>query len=92
MQAAGIARVWRASGGAAGDLQSSIFGRDGGRSAPLAERARMMADIAQVLICAADAVADGGKGVRFPVSAGGEASTGFVVRHGGKAYGLNCCA
>ncbi len=53
----------------------------------------MMSDVVEVLICAADAVADGGKGVRFPVSAGGEATTGFVVRHGGKAYGyLNRCA
>ena len=45
-----------------------------------------MGAVLEVLICAADAVADGGKGVRFPVLAGGEATTGFVVRHGGKAY------
>jgi len=45
------------------------------------------------LICPADAVANGGKGVRFPVLAGGQAATGFVVRHGGTAYAyLNRCA
>ncbi|WP_371876486.1 Rieske (2Fe-2S) protein [Pseudoduganella chitinolytica] len=32
-------------------------------------------------------------GVRFPVTAGGEDATAFVIRHGGKAYGyLNRCA
>lgn len=44
-------------------------------------------------ICAADAVPEGGKGVRFPVLAGGHPETGFVVRYGGKAYAyLNRCA
>lgn len=44
-------------------------------------------------ICAAEALIDGGKGVRFPVLAGGSASTGFVVRFDGKVYGyLNRCA
>lgn len=47
----------------------------------------------QVLICAADTVLEGGKGVRFPVTAGGEDGTGFVVRYHGKAYAyLNRCA
>ena len=47
----------------------------------------------EVLICASDAVAEGGKGVRFPVLAFGDAATGFVVRYDGKprAY-LNRCA
>ena len=52
-----------------------------------------MADLQENLICAADAVAEGGKGVRFPVLAGGEATTGFVVRYDGQPYGyLNRCA
>ena len=46
-----------------------------------------------ILVCAADAVLEGGRGVRFPVSAGGEDGTGFVVRYGGRVYGyLNRCA
>nr|WP_242404642.1 Rieske 2Fe-2S domain-containing protein [Janthinobacterium agaricidamnosum] len=50
-------------------------------------------DNEEILICAADALLDGGKGVRFPVSAGGENTTGFVVRYDGKVYGyLNRCA
>ena len=45
------------------------------------------------LICAAAAVEDCGKGVRFPVQAFHYAATDFVVRHGGKVYGyLNQCA
>jgi nitrite reductase/ring-hydroxylating ferredoxin subunit len=48
---------------------------------------------ASVLIGASDALQDGGKGLRFPVSAGGEPGTGFVVRYQGQAYGyLNRCA
>ena len=44
-------------------------------------------------ICEADALVDGGKGVRFPVTAGAEDTTGFVVRYGGAVYGyLNRCA
>jgi nitrite reductase/ring-hydroxylating ferredoxin subunit len=47
----------------------------------------------EVLICESDAVLEGGRGVRFPVSAFGDAATGFVVRYGGKAYAyLNRCA
>jgi nitrite reductase/ring-hydroxylating ferredoxin subunit len=56
----------------------------------MAERARLMDEI---LICASDAIVDGGKGVRFALTAGGEDATGFVVRHGGTAYAyLNRCA
>ncbi|HTN67509.1 MAG TPA: Rieske 2Fe-2S domain-containing protein [Burkholderiaceae bacterium] len=44
-------------------------------------------------ICVSGAVMDGGKGVRFPVTAGGEARTGFVVRYNGMIRGwLNRCA
>ncbi|HWW71967.1 MAG TPA: Rieske 2Fe-2S domain-containing protein [Duganella sp.] len=47
----------------------------------------------EILVCASDAVAEGGKGVRFAVSAGGADGTGFVVRYGGKPYAyLNRCA
>ena len=44
-------------------------------------------------ICAADSLSEGGKGVRFPVTAGGEDTSGFVVRYDGavRAY-LNRCA
>ncbi len=46
-----------------------------------------------VFVCESDALAEGGKGVRFPVVAFGDPATGFVVRHGGKVYGyLNRCA
>jgi len=47
----------------------------------------------EVLVCASDAVLEGGRGVRFPVHAYGSAATGFVVRYGGQAYAyLNRCA
>lgn len=47
----------------------------------------------EILICDSDAVLDSGAGVRFAVTAFGEAATGFVVRYGGKVYGyLNRCA
>lgn len=46
-----------------------------------------------VRICDSGAVAEGGKGVRFPVLAFGSQATGFVVRYGGQAYAyLNRCA
>ena len=46
-----------------------------------------------ILICPSTSVLEGGKGVRFPVSAGTEHGTGFVIRYGGVAYGyLNRCA
>lgn len=44
-------------------------------------------------ICEAAALEEGGRGVRFPVMAGGRDATGFVVRYSGKAHGyLNRCA
>lgn len=44
-------------------------------------------------ICASAEVEEGGKGVRFPVTAGGEDRTGFVIRYGNAVYGyLNRCA
>jgi nitrite reductase/ring-hydroxylating ferredoxin subunit len=44
-------------------------------------------------ICASDSLAEGGKGIRFPVTAGGEDTTGFVVRYDGVVRGfLNRCA
>lgn len=53
----------------------------------------MTLDAQATLICRADAVVDGGKGVRFPVIAGTDPTTGFVVRYDGKVYGyLNRCA
>lgn len=46
-----------------------------------------------ILICNSDALADGGSGIRFPVTAGGEEAVGFVVRFQGVARGyLNRCA
>jgi nitrite reductase/ring-hydroxylating ferredoxin subunit len=45
-----------------------------------------------IVICSSDALGDGGRGVRFPVLAGGAASTGFAVRYDGKVYAyLNRC-
>lgn len=47
----------------------------------------------EILVCASDAVVDGGRGVRFPVLAFGDAATAFVVRHKGQAHAyLNRCA
>ena len=53
----------------------------------------MSAAAGEVLVCASDAVVEGGRGVRFPVRAFGEAATAFVVRYQGqpRAY-LNRCA
>ncbi len=46
-----------------------------------------------VLVCASGQVLEGGKGVRFGVSAFGDKATGFVVRHKGVVYAyLNRCA
>jgi nitrite reductase/ring-hydroxylating ferredoxin subunit len=57
----------------------------------MAERVRLLD--AEILVCAADALLEGGKGIRFPLRAGGEDTTGFVVRYGGTVYGyLNRCA
>ncbi len=46
-----------------------------------------------VFICEANELTDGGKGVRFPVTASGEDCTAFVVRFGDQPYAyLNRCA
>ncbi|MGH8809687.1 MAG: Rieske (2Fe-2S) protein [Noviherbaspirillum sp.] len=50
-----------------------------------------MDDIA-IPICASAALEEGGKGVRFPVTAGGDDGTGFVIRYDGGVYAyLNRC-
>ena len=47
----------------------------------------------EIFICMADALTDGGKGIRFPVTANGEDATAFVVRYGQRPYAyLNRCA
>lgn len=47
----------------------------------------------EIFICPAGDLEEGGLGMRFPVTAGMEDATGFVVRYGGNAYGfLNRCA
>jgi nitrite reductase/ring-hydroxylating ferredoxin subunit len=47
----------------------------------------------KILVCDSAALAEGGKGVRFPVHAYGYDATGFVVRYAGQAFGyLNQCA
>jgi nitrite reductase/ring-hydroxylating ferredoxin subunit len=54
-----------------------------------------MSDLAaaDLFICDGDALVDGGRGLRFAVTAFGDAATGFVVRYDGKVYGyLNRCA
>ena len=44
------------------------------------------------LICASDALADGGPGVRFEIRRKGQALPAFVVRYGGHAYAyINEC-
>jgi nitrite reductase/ring-hydroxylating ferredoxin subunit len=51
-----------------------------------------MTDVA-IFICDAGVLQEGGKGVRFPVTAGGEDATGFAVRYNSTAYAyLNRCA
>ncbi|MEO6354754.1 MAG: Rieske 2Fe-2S domain-containing protein [Oxalobacteraceae bacterium] len=46
-----------------------------------------------IAICRSDEVQEGGAGVRFPVTAGGEDAVGFVVRYEGIVRGfLNRCA
>lgn len=55
-------------------------------------RDRPMGDVA-IPICASGDLVEGGKGVRFPVTAGGEDGTGFVVRYDNTVYAyLNRCA
>lgn len=44
------------------------------------------------LICSCDALAEGGKGVRFQVSIGGNPRPAFIVRFDGRAHAfVNCC-
>ena len=44
-------------------------------------------------ICPSATLIEGGKGVRFPIRAFGQAGTGFVVRYNGVAHGyVNRCA
>lgn len=51
----------------------------------------VMDDIS-IFICPSSMLEDGGKGVRFPVTAGGEDSTAFVIRYGNSVYAyLNRC-
>jgi nitrite reductase/ring-hydroxylating ferredoxin subunit len=51
-----------------------------------------MSDVA-IPICGSDALHEGGKGIRFPVTAEGEDGTAFVVRYDGAVYAyLNRCA
>lgn len=46
-----------------------------------------------VFICDAASLKEGGKGIRFPVTAGGDDATGFAVRYNGAVYAyLNRCA
>ncbi len=46
-----------------------------------------------IYICESTEVVDGGKGLRFPVTAGGEDWTAFVIRYGDTAHAyLNRCA
>lgn len=52
----------------------------------------LMIDTA-IFICNSAALEEGGKGARFPLTAGGEDGTGFVVRYNGIVHGyLNRCA
>jgi nitrite reductase/ring-hydroxylating ferredoxin subunit len=45
-----------------------------------------------VFVCSSSDLMEGGKGIRFPVTAFGEDTTGFVVRYKGTVYGyLNRC-
>jgi nitrite reductase/ring-hydroxylating ferredoxin subunit len=47
----------------------------------------------EIYICPSAEIIEGGKGIRFPVIAGKENTTGFVIRYGGVVYGyLNRCA
>lgn len=52
-----------------------------------------MAELGAAGICPSDALADGGKGVRFEVMANGERIPAFVIRYRGTAHAfLNRCA
>jgi nitrite reductase/ring-hydroxylating ferredoxin subunit len=44
-------------------------------------------------VCSSAELQEGGGGIRFPLTAGNDDATGFVVRYGGQVYGyLNRCA
>ncbi|RJG05786.1 Rieske (2Fe-2S) protein [Noviherbaspirillum cavernae] len=46
-----------------------------------------------IQICVSEALEESGKGIRFPVTAGGEDGTGFAIRYSGAVYAyLNRCA
>ena len=46
-----------------------------------------------IYVCESSEVVDGGKGIRFPVTVGGEDGTAFVVRFHERAHAyLNRCA
>lgn len=46
-----------------------------------------------ILVCDSTALEEGGVGVRFPVTAGGEDATGFAIRYNGIVHAyLNRCA
>lgn len=46
-----------------------------------------------IFICESSEIEEGGRGVRFPLTAAGEDVTGFVIRFEGKVHGyLNRCA
>ena len=46
-----------------------------------------------IAICQSEVLLNGGKGVRFPVTADGEDATAFVIRYAGVVHGyLNRCA
>jgi nitrite reductase/ring-hydroxylating ferredoxin subunit len=50
-------------------------------------------DDSAIPICTSAALEEGGKGMRFPLTAGGSDGTGFVIRYDNKVYGyLNRCA
>ncbi|MEB0135583.1 Rieske 2Fe-2S domain-containing protein [Actimicrobium sp. CCC2.4] len=52
-----------------------------------------MPDFSAIAVCESAAVIEGGRGVRFAVTAAGADATGFVIRFGGVVYGyLNRCA
>jgi nitrite reductase/ring-hydroxylating ferredoxin subunit len=52
-----------------------------------------MPDRRWLRVCSADDLRDGEDGVRFALTVGGAAATGFVVRHAGAVRGyLNRCA
>lgn len=46
-----------------------------------------------IYVCDSDALIEGGKGIRFPVTVGGEDGSAFVVRYGGQPHAyVNRCA